>query len=203
VSAPAQTVPHAPQLRMSVCRLTSHPFAPMPSQLSKPALHVAIAQLLDVHDDVAFARLHARPHAPQLEGSLVVSMHPLVQQVRPVEQAGPPLQPITTQRPAEHVAPVGQTTPHIPHEVLDPRLDSHPFANEPSQSPKPGAQTRPHIDPVHVAREFAPDGHVMPQPPQFVGSLEVLTHTSPQHEAPGEQPPPHGPVPRQKPPTHI
>jgi hypothetical protein len=43
----------------------------------------------------------------------------------------------------------------------------------------------------------------MPQPPQFDVSLDVLTHTSPQHVVPGEHPPMHGPMPRQKPPMQV
>ena len=45
----AQLVPHPPQLAGSLAVLASQPFAPIPSQFWKPALHEATAQVLDEH----------------------------------------------------------------------------------------------------------------------------------------------------------
>jgi hypothetical protein len=55
---------HAPQLS-SRSSETSQPFASVPSQSSKPALHDSIRQVPPVHDAIAFDRVHAVPHAPQ------------------------------------------------------------------------------------------------------------------------------------------
>jgi len=49
----------------SLLSLASQPFAPFPSQLSKPTEHVLTAQLPDMQVAVAFARLQAVPHLLQ------------------------------------------------------------------------------------------------------------------------------------------
>ena len=182
----------------------SQPLLFTPSQFEKPALHDAIAHMLAEHELVAFASAHARPHAPQFAGSLLVSMHPDGQQVCDEAHAGPPLQVGTVHRPRMHIPPAGQTLPHMPHDEVESSRDSQPFANEPSQSPKPGLQMIPHVPPLHVAFAFAPAGHAMPQPPQLFTSLVVNTQVDPQHVLFASQAPPEPqPPPLQKPLMHI
>jgi hypothetical protein len=58
-------VVHAPQLLTFVLVLVSHPFATLPSQLPKPALH-AIEHDPSAQLAVPFVELHALPQVPQL-----------------------------------------------------------------------------------------------------------------------------------------
>jgi hypothetical protein len=71
----AHATPQAPQLAV-VFNGSSHPFASVPSQLPQPALQVWIWQAPDEHVAVAWARLHAVPHAPQLLVVLSGASHP-------------------------------------------------------------------------------------------------------------------------------
>jgi hypothetical protein len=59
----------------------------------------------------------------------------------------------------------------LPQVAASARFASHPFADEPSQSAKPGAQSIPQVMAVHEALAFAAVGHVVPHAPQFVGSI--------------------------------
>jgi hypothetical protein len=58
-------LPHAPQFETLVWVFTSQPLDGLPSQFSKPAVHVPSVQVPDAHDSVAFARSHAAPQTPQ------------------------------------------------------------------------------------------------------------------------------------------
>jgi len=60
-----QGVPQVPQLA-AVVSGASQPFAAARSQLPKPELHERSAQEPEAQLAVAFARVHATPHAPQL-----------------------------------------------------------------------------------------------------------------------------------------
>ena len=66
------TAAQALQWAGSAFRLISQPFAERPSQSAYPALQVAITQAPAVHPDVAFARLHTVPQAPQLLAVVLV-----------------------------------------------------------------------------------------------------------------------------------
>ncbi|MFO0624722.1 MAG: hypothetical protein U0325_03830 [Polyangiales bacterium] len=52
---------------------------------------------------------------------------------------------------------------------------SHPFSAMPSQSAKPGLQVKPRRPAVHVGAALARVGQAIPQPPQWAGSVKVLT----------------------------
>jgi hypothetical protein len=67
-----QALPHAPQFIVSVAVEISQPSLAPPLQSVNPARHDAIAHRPDEHAGVAFATLHALPHAPQLAGSPAV-----------------------------------------------------------------------------------------------------------------------------------
>jgi hypothetical protein len=60
-----QVDPQAPQLFGSAVRNDSHPFAGLPSQFSKPGLHM-MPQVPDEQVGVPFAEEHTWPHVPQL-----------------------------------------------------------------------------------------------------------------------------------------
>jgi hypothetical protein len=59
------TLPQAPQFEIFVWVFTSHPFAAVPSQFSKPTAQAPSVQLPDAHDSAAFARSHTAPQTPQ------------------------------------------------------------------------------------------------------------------------------------------
>jgi hypothetical protein len=62
-------------------------------------------------------------------------------------------------------------------------LISQPSAGFVLQSKNPVLQTRPHDEAVHAAVAFAPEGHAMPHPPQFSGSLGKLDAAASQPSA--------------------
>ncbi len=51
VDPPLQTVPHPPQLLLSVRVLVSHPLALEPSQFASPVLHVQLTATLDTLEE--------------------------------------------------------------------------------------------------------------------------------------------------------
>jgi hypothetical protein len=64
--AGAHAIPQPPQCARALCVFVSQPLAALPSQLPKPALQLAIPHAPIAHEGVAFATVHALPHAPQL-----------------------------------------------------------------------------------------------------------------------------------------
>jgi hypothetical protein len=104
---------------------------------------------------------HARPHAPQLLPSIVVSTHAAPHRVCPAGQPGP-------QRPSAQLglAPA-HAAPHIPQlRTSVCRLTSQPFAALPSQFAKPVLHTIPQDPPLHEGVAFGAAGHAPPQRPQ-------------------------------------
>ena len=74
-----------------------------------------------------------------------------------------------------HVVPAMQVTPQAPQLPLTSRRSSQPVRLDPSQSPQAASQVIPH-DPVeHTGVECCLVGHTAPHPPQFNGSVRVLT----------------------------
>ena len=172
-AAAGQTVPHAPQLLVAVAVLVSQPSVALPLQLPKPALHAATAQLPAVHVAVAFGSAQMREQAPQLAMEVwMFTSHPLAGALS--QSRYPFAHDITVQRPALHpgvpLATV-HTTPQPPQLATDElRSVSHPFAELPSQSPRPVMQTVvPQTPAVHVPVQFAPHA------PQFAADVWVFT----------------------------
>ena len=66
----AHALPHVPQLRAFVFKLTSQPFAEFLSQSAYPVLHPDATQLhelpIGLQAQLALSPLHAFPHIPQL-----------------------------------------------------------------------------------------------------------------------------------------
>lgn len=71
-------VPQPPQFSR-VLSGTSHPSAELLLQSPQPVSHIAMVQLPAAHAAVAWARLHRKPQAPQLLGSVIVSAHASLQ----------------------------------------------------------------------------------------------------------------------------
>jgi hypothetical protein len=133
--ARAQTVPQAPQSE-SVARLASQPLAATPSQLPNPTEQAWRLQLPLKQVAVAFAKLHAFPHAPQLATlPLRLVSHPFAGFA---SQSPKPEVHATWHAPAAQLgvpfAPL-HAWPHVPQFVVssDVRI-SHPVAYETSQS---------------------------------------------------------------------
>jgi len=101
---------------------------------------------------------------PQLLGSFEVLTHAVPQLVSPAGQV---------QLPLTHVAPVGQTCPHIPQLFV-----SFTLTHVPEQNICPGPQA--HAPAEHIS--FA--GHTLPHIPQFCGSVNGLTQVVPQRISP-------------------
>ncbi len=135
----AQTLPHIAQCVAVTRRSVSQPFAALPSQLPKLAMH-AMPQTPMAQTGAPPAELHALPQRPQCEG-LVASgasqpfAGSLSQSPKPMLQAPIAHRPIT--QAAVALARV-HARPHIPHcpAVLR-RSTSQPLAGLLSQSPKP------------------------------------------------------------------
>ncbi len=169
-----------PQLFGSVLRLISQPFAALWSQSSKPVSHDVTEQanpvLVLLHASVAWVVLQTLPHAPQLLVVVVAVSQPFT--ALPSQSAKPGAHVIlhveATQVP---VPPLWlHALPHAP-QLLGSfvRLISQPLAGFASQSAKPALQAATaHFEAAHVSvASFVL--HASPQPPQFFGSLVVLT----------------------------
>lgn len=85
--AGAHAIPHVPQCAPLVAVSASHPFAAIPSQSAKGAVHPATLQAPPAHAEVPFATAHDVPQPPQFATLLAVSTHPPAQHVCPVAQA--------------------------------------------------------------------------------------------------------------------
>lgn len=185
---------------MLVLRFASHPFAALPSQLAKPALHVN-PQVLPEHVRVAFARSgQETPHPPQLfTFELTDVSQPFAgipsQLSKPALQANP-------QRPEVHVGVALGTLIHAllhdpQREGVEFKFVSQPFIALPSQSPHPALHVNPHDPSAHVVVALARDGQTVPHEPQLFTSVASRTHVDPQSVSPPPQPL------TQLPPEHI
>jgi hypothetical protein len=174
----SQTLPHPPQLLVSVAVLTSQPFAGFPSQSAKPGLHAATVQALLEHPAVPFAMTHVWPQAPQSFGSFwVLISQPLAGLWSQSEY--PALQDATVQLPPVQPATPFcslQTWPQPPQSfTVVPVLTSQPLAGLPSQSAKPGLHDPTvHAPAAHPADPLATE-QTRPQEPQSPGLVFVLT----------------------------
>src|SRR5436309_1142789 len=126
-----QTVPHLPQLLVSVLRLISQPFTGLPSQSAKPALHDVIWQAPFTHFGLSLVRFASQPSP----NSLLQSPNPMLHMptVQPMLQ---PPAPLATM----------QLLPQPRQLSLSPLMStSHPLATIWSQSANPAL----HFPTVH------------------------------------------------------
>jgi hypothetical protein len=91
--------------------LASQPLLGLLSQLPKPLVQVPITQAFDAHAAVALVKLHVRPQAPQLDGSLRGSTQAPPQLVRGEAQ-------VVAQVPPEHTCPLEHARPQAPQWAL-------------------------------------------------------------------------------------
>jgi hypothetical protein len=115
--AKLHTVPHAPQLLISVVIFISQPSFWMLLQLKNPALHPPISQTPAVQVDDAFGNTQLLPQPPQLN----ILVRRLTSQPSPVmllQLANPPVHELIVQTPPVHAAVAlgygPQTFPHEP-----------------------------------------------------------------------------------------
>jgi hypothetical protein len=102
-----QALPHPPQFFGSLPVLVSQPSATTWLQSPKPGEHPRSAQPPPLHVGTACGKgPHVLPQPPQSEGSVLVSTHRGLQQVRPFMHAPPPPQN-PTQWKLEHSSPLG------------------------------------------------------------------------------------------------
>lgn len=134
---------------MSVCVLTSQPFATLPSQFEYPESQALSVHAPVAHDSVACARSHEVLHAPQCVRLLRDDSQPLAglasQLPNPALHTGTQVEPVHDVEPFAFV----QLTPHAPQLGLALSCVSHPFVIWPSQLAHPA---------LHVI-EQAPDAH--------------------------------------------
>lgn len=153
-AAASQAVPHDPQ-SVIVASERSQPLASSPSQFPHEASQLAMRHDPVEHVGVAFARVHATPHAPQLDAVLSEVSQPF--EGTPSQSAQPAAH-ASTQAPEVHAlpvacaTPVGQMLPHAPQLVIAVSDVSHPFAADASQLPQPVShEAIAHVPVAHVA----------------------------------------------------
>jgi len=155
----AHVVPHFPQ-SFALVSVSTHAVWPMPTEhavrpAAQPAAHTPFA-----HCWFAAQRM---PQPPQFCALDDVSMHWLLQVVRPPPHA---------QTPATQFAPAPHTFLHVPQLEGSESVVVQP----PEQLVSPALHVVPHAPSTHTC-PFA-TSHVMPQPPQFFGSAATFVHTS-------------------------
>jgi hypothetical protein len=164
----AQVIPHAPQLFASARVSVSQPLAGFMSQSAKPASHIATAHAPIRQAGVAWASVHARPHAPQWATAAVTSVsQPLAgvasQSPRPVAQ------PATRHAPVTHAAVALSSMharSHMPQCVVDVAVSTH----RPPHSDCPSGQRQA------PDSQRAPVAQRMSHAPQWSASVAVVTH---------------------------
>jgi hypothetical protein len=135
--------------------------------LQLPTAHIPLEQA-----PVPFATLQTFPQVPQFSGS----DWSIVEHEFPPEQS----QKFVAHIPTPHIPATQFGVPFIVEQTFPQPLQlltseasvtSQPFVSLPSQLAKPGVQTMPHWDAVHVALPFWLL-QAAPQAPQFAGSAE-------------------------------
>lgn len=179
---PPQSLPHVPQSPREELRFVSQPLAALPSQSSKPTLHVATSQVPVAHDDVAFGRAQALPHEPQsasvFKGASQPSAVTPLQFPKPVEQT-------RLHVPSMQLVPVvlggeaGQTAPHAPQLFMLEREVSHPFVGSMSQSSQSAAQEAMAQVPDAQTPVALAGAHAAPHAPQFDSVVTLTSQPSP------------------------
>ncbi len=112
----AQRWPQVPQFASSAWRFDSQPFAAVPSQSPKDALHTCTVQAPLAQPFAAtFGSAQAVPHAPQFDGSMEVFAQNCAE---PVPQVASGDAQVVRHMPPEHTWPAPQVVPHAPQFAL-------------------------------------------------------------------------------------
>jgi hypothetical protein len=188
-------LPQAPQCETLLVVLVSQPFAALPSQLPKPAVHEATRHEPEAHVAEPFATEQPTPQPPQCVVLLSGVSQPLL--ALPSQLPKPVVQPASAHEPALHAAvpfAYEHDRPHIPQWLVEVSGVSHPLLALPSQSPKPALHVYLQLEAEHEAVELARAGHALPQEPQWLRSVAVSTQDIPQRTRPPAHPLTHRPV---------
>ena len=171
-----QTVPQVPQFAGSLEIATSQPFAAVPSQFARPALHAPRTHAPALHVALAPVNVHTRAQEPQLFGSdAVARSHPLLALAS--QSAYPAAHAPRTHAPLAQVAAACANEHALAHE---PQLagsvavfTSQPFAPLPSQFAVPAVHVViTHAPLVHVA----PAAQALPHDPQLAAVVMGTSH---------------------------
>jgi hypothetical protein len=192
-----QTVPQLPQLLTSLPVFTSQPLAVWPSQFLYGALQEAMPQTLDEQPAVPFGGVaQTVPQAPQLATLVAVfTSHPspaaALQSPKPALQEEMPQAP-----PVQAGVPLAteQATLQAPQWARVVLVSvSHPLEAVASQSPKPALQeAMPQAPPAQAGVPLAAE-QTVPQVPQLLALVWVLTQALAQHVPPAPQAVPQAP----------
>ena len=159
-----QAPPQLPQCAVLVPRSTSQPFAALPSQLPQPESQL-MPHRLPVQLAVPLVELHAFGHEPQCSGSAFrFASQPFD---RLPSQLPNPASHTMPQTPVAQVAVPLVELHAFGHEPQCSgsafRFTSQPFVGRPSQSSKPGLQSKPQAPAVHVRVAFGRAGQSVVQ----------------------------------------
>lgn len=195
-------VPHAPQSD-SVLVDVSQPFVSTPSQLAKPALHVAMRQLPVEQVALAFVRAHPVPQLPQSLVVLSGVSHPFSsmpsQFAKPLAHA--PMRQVPLEQSAVAFGRV-HTVPQAPHDDVVLSGVSQPLLSTPSQFEKPGLHEKIAQLPVAQVAVALLRAHGSPHAPQSAvvrsDVSQPLASITSQFANPGSQVPM-----RQEPVEHV
>lgn len=202
-------MPHAPQLFGSLCSEVHAPLQevcplaqPLVPPSGAPPAEVAPPQMAAKHGEAAGQTM---PQPPQLFESTSKFTHSGPHWSSEGGHWTPPA--VEMQADAAHVVPVGQTMPHVPQlfgsqlgfvqppgqdtGVIGPQLPPVPEPEPPSgdEVPSTPASLGPPMVTHCPAEHTVPPVHVMPHPPQFIGSVSRRVHKPPQSAWSGAHPP--------------
>ncbi len=158
-----QRLPQPPQFEV-VVSAASQPFALIPSQLPKPAVHATTPHdPLEHVCEATFGRAHARPQLPQCSGDVLVLVS----------------QPLALMESQSAKLPLHDPMPHVPavHRVEALASDGHTLPHAPQWSLS--FATERQLPPQHICEP----AHVRPHIPQEVLSFVRLRHTPLQLES--------------------
>jgi hypothetical protein len=170
--------------------LVSQPVLCCPSQLPNPGSHTVIRHAPVEHDSVAFARLHAAPHDPQLASEVNCVSQPLVELESQLPH--PPLHGPSWQLLPKHVGVACANEHTVVHEpqccTSADRSVSHPLLRLLSQLPHPVLQE---MEQLPLVQEAAPLVllQAAPQAPQWL-TLEAVFVSQPFAVLPSQLPQP-------------
>jgi hypothetical protein len=179
-----QARPQAPQLVGSMDVLTQA-VIPLIWQAVVPGGHVIPASMavpVQVPLEQNCPNAQALPHAPQFVGSMEVLMQavtPLIwQAVVPVGHVIPASMAVPVQVPLEQNCPNPQVRPHAPQLVGSMDVLTQAVIPLTTQVVVPGGHVIPASMAVPVQAPFeqnCPSAQALPQAPQLVGSMDVMT----------------------------
>jgi hypothetical protein len=170
--------PQPPQFAALVLVLTSQPFAWMPSQSAKPALHDPTTQPPFEQAAAALGRLQARPHMPQLPTAVFRLVSQPSESMR-LQSANGGAHWFTAHEPARHMALAfgsEQALLHAPQFWASAWMfTSQPFPATLSQSTKPASQLPTEHAPAWQTSFAFARTQGAPQAPQCSTLADVAT----------------------------